>query len=88
MKAHEKAFAEIKNYYNDITHNNLDLIRSLKEEVSFLRLSKLLLPCFDPIRSLEEESRLCVYLSIFFSFSTSSRTLQKRLGYSLRPAFP
>lgn len=33
MKAHEKAFAEIKNYYNDITHNNLDLIRSLKEEV-------------------------------------------------------
>lgn len=35
MKAHEKAFAEIKNYYNDITHNNLDLIRSLKEEVKF-----------------------------------------------------
>lgn len=34
MKAHEKAFAEIKNYYNDITHNNLDLIRSLKEEAS------------------------------------------------------
>ena len=33
MKKHEKAFAEIKNYYNDITHNNLDLIRSLKEEV-------------------------------------------------------
>ena len=33
MKKHEKAFGEIKNYYNDITHNNLDLIRSLKEEV-------------------------------------------------------
>jgi hypothetical protein len=33
MKKHEKAFGEIKNYYNDITHNNLDLIKSLKEEV-------------------------------------------------------
>ena len=33
MDAHKKAFAEIKNYYNDITHNNLDLIKSLKEEV-------------------------------------------------------
>lgn len=37
MKAHEKAFAEIKNYYNDITHNNLDLIKSLKEEVADMR---------------------------------------------------
>lgn len=37
MKIHEKAFAEIKNYYHDITHNNLDLIRSLKEEVRFVR---------------------------------------------------
>lgn len=27
MKKHERAFAEIKNYYNDITHNNLDLIK-------------------------------------------------------------
>jgi len=34
MRRHEKAFGEIKNYYNDITHNNLDLIRSLKEEVA------------------------------------------------------
>lgn len=30
MKKHERAFAEIKNYYNDITHNNLDLIKTLK----------------------------------------------------------
>ncbi|CAM9433214.1 unnamed protein product [Choristocarpus tenellus] len=37
MKLHEKAFAEIKNYYNDITHNNLDLIKSLKEEVADMR---------------------------------------------------
>mmetsp|Transcript_33917 Transcript_33917/g.34550 ORF Transcript_33917/g.34550 Transcript_33917/m.34550 type:complete len:492 (+) Transcript_33917:197-1672(+) len=33
MAEHQKAFADIKNYYNDITHNNLDLIKSLKEEV-------------------------------------------------------
>ena len=33
MQEHAKAFADIKNYYNDITHNNLDLIKSLKEEV-------------------------------------------------------
>ena len=37
MASHEKAFAEIKNYYNDITHNNLDLIKSLKEEVADVR---------------------------------------------------
>jgi len=37
MTAHEKAFGEIKNYYNDITHNNLDLIKSLKEEVGEMK---------------------------------------------------
>lgn len=37
MTAHEKAFGEIKNYYNDITHNNLDLIKSLKEEVGDMK---------------------------------------------------
>lgn len=36
MAEHSKAFADIKNYYNDITHNNLDLIKSLKEEVKDL----------------------------------------------------
>eukprot|EP01035_Chromulina_nebulosa_P013981 gene13981-18520_t len=36
IKEHQKAFADIKNYYNDITHNNLDLIKSLKEEVKDL----------------------------------------------------
>mmetsp|Transcript_30994 Transcript_30994/g.44530 ORF Transcript_30994/g.44530 Transcript_30994/m.44530 type:complete len:482 (-) Transcript_30994:228-1673(-) len=36
MAEHQKAFADIKNYYNDITHNNLDLIKSLKEEVKDL----------------------------------------------------
>ena len=32
MKNHEKAFSDIKNYYNDITLNNLALINSLKVE--------------------------------------------------------
>jgi hypothetical protein len=36
LSDHAKAFADIKNYYNDITHNNLDLIKSLKEEVKDL----------------------------------------------------
>jgi hypothetical protein len=29
--------AEIKNYYNDITHNNLDLIKTLKEDVAEMK---------------------------------------------------
>lgn len=30
MKNHEKSFVQIKNYYNDITKDNLNLIKSLK----------------------------------------------------------
>ena len=41
MKKHEQAFAEIKNYYTDITHNNLDLIKSLKEEVAQMKKEEL-----------------------------------------------
>ena len=37
MKKHESAFGEIKTYYNDITHNNLDLIKTLKEDVSEMK---------------------------------------------------
>lgn len=40
MTEHSKAFLDIKNYYNDITHNNLDLIKSLKEEVKDLELEE------------------------------------------------
>jgi hypothetical protein len=36
MKNHEKAFSEIKNYYNDITLNNLALISSLKVGAEYL----------------------------------------------------
>ncbi|KAJ3188149.1 Dynein regulatory complex subunit 4 [Gaertneriomyces sp. JEL0708] len=37
MKNHDKAFGEIKNYYNDITLNNLALINSLKEQVEEMK---------------------------------------------------
>merc|ERR1719238_2417651 len=37
MKNHEKAFGQIKNYYNDITHDNLKLIKSLKDEVAEMK---------------------------------------------------
>jgi len=33
MRRHEKAFSDIKNYYNDITLNNLAHINSLKEQI-------------------------------------------------------
>ena len=37
MLNHDKAFGDIKNYYNDITLNNLALINSLKEQVETLK---------------------------------------------------
>lgn len=41
MKNHEKAFSDIKNYYNDITLNNLALINTLKVKQHLLKISKL-----------------------------------------------
>lgn len=37
MSSHDKGFAEIRAYYTDITHSNLDLIKSLKEEVAEMK---------------------------------------------------
>ncbi|KAG5683425.1 hypothetical protein PVAND_012707 [Polypedilum vanderplanki] len=37
IDAHEKAFGEMKNYYNDITLNNLALISSIKEQMEEMR---------------------------------------------------
>lgn len=34
---HQEAFDEIKTYYNDITHDNLQLIRELKDEITGMR---------------------------------------------------
>jgi chromosome segregation ATPase len=37
ITAHERAFTDIKLYYNEITHSNLDLIKTLKDEVEDLK---------------------------------------------------
>lgn len=37
MRNHEKAFSDIKNYYNDITLNNLSLINTLKGEIEDIK---------------------------------------------------
>lgn len=36
LAAHERAFQDIKRFYSNITHSNLDMIKSLKEEVNEL----------------------------------------------------
>jgi DNA repair exonuclease SbcCD ATPase subunit len=37
MKKHEAAFVEIRNYYNNITTNNLVLIKTLKDDVASMK---------------------------------------------------
>ncbi|OQR83892.1 Sporangia Induced Dynein Regulatory Complex Protein [Achlya hypogyna] len=37
MKNHERAFTQMKNYYNDITKDNLRLIESLKREIAEMK---------------------------------------------------
>ncbi|TRZ00359.1 hypothetical protein DNTS_030400 [Danionella cerebrum] len=37
MKNHEKAFRDIRNYFNDIVYKNLDLISTLKEELKEMK---------------------------------------------------
>ncbi|WP_411023833.1 hypothetical protein, partial [Salmonella sp. s51228] len=37
MKNHEKQFSDIKNYYNDITTNQLTLISELKKDMERLK---------------------------------------------------
>jgi hypothetical protein len=39
MHNHEEAFTEMKQYFNDITRENLELIKQHKEKLSELRLS-------------------------------------------------
>ncbi|KAM4638861.1 dynein regulatory complex subunit 4 isoform 3-T3 [Amazona ochrocephala] len=38
MRSHEKAFNDMKNYYNDITLKNLELISLLKEQIEDLQI--------------------------------------------------
>lgn len=37
VASHQQAFKEIRNYYNDITLNNLALISTIKEQMEVLR---------------------------------------------------
>eukprot|EP01012_Entosiphon_sulcatum_P007332 TRINITY_DN136_c0_g2_i1.p1 TRINITY_DN136_c0_g2~~TRINITY_DN136_c0_g2_i1.p1 ORF type:complete len:454 (+),score=165.99 TRINITY_DN136_c0_g2_i1:45-1406(+) len=37
MEEHDKAFQDIRDYYNDITSNNLELIKNLKEQVNNMK---------------------------------------------------
>ncbi|NXS52078.1 DRC4 protein, partial [Brachypteracias leptosomus] len=37
MRNHERAFSDIKSYYNDITHKNLALISLLKEQIEEMK---------------------------------------------------
>lgn len=37
IESHDNSFKEIRNYYNDITLNNLALISTLKEQMEELR---------------------------------------------------
>ncbi|EPY26204.1 T-lymphocyte triggering factor [Strigomonas culicis] len=39
MRQHEEKFAEMKAYYNNITKNNLEIIKSLKEEITAMKQS-------------------------------------------------
>lgn len=53
MRNHEKAFSDIKNYYNDITLNNLALINSLKVSVfSSFSVSVFILMISDSIKGM------------------------------------
>ena len=43
LTKHREEFGDIKSYYNDITHSNLDLIKSLKVHIllfTFLHIMK------------------------------------------------
>lgn len=51
IEDHDKAFSEIKNYYNDITLNNLALINSLKEQMEELNM---------------QNERMCKQVCIYF----------------------
>ncbi|KPI87752.1 putative T-lymphocyte triggering factor [Leptomonas seymouri] len=37
IQQHEEKFKEMKEYYNHITHNNLEIIRSLKDEIATMK---------------------------------------------------
>lgn len=75
MNAHEKAFGEIKNYYNDITHNNLDLIKSLKEDVAEMKKKeaqdeKLMFEIAQENKRMSEPLKKALEVYILYNFCT------------------
>lgn len=40
MAVHKEEFSDIKNYFSDVIHNNIDLIKQLKDEVISMRKSQ------------------------------------------------
>lgn len=40
LTKHAEDFTAIRNYYNDITHNSLDLLKALKDDVQTMRESE------------------------------------------------
>lgn len=96
MKTHEKAFTDIKNYYNDITLNNLSLINTLKvcNFVSLhwtLRNSWHFFSTSDDYVFLKQElfclhdlsSPKVLHAWIFFSFSSKNVWSKKKKVYSV-----
>lgn len=100
MKTHEKAFTDIKNYYNDITLNNLSLINTLKvcNFVSLhwtLRNSWHFFSASDDYVFLKQEL-FCLHgfvfsqvlhAWIFFSFSSKNVQVKKKNKYIVSTHF-
>jgi hypothetical protein len=90
MKKHERSFAEIKNYYNDITHNNLDLIKALKEDVAEMKKREaqneklmcvwgLVLPCIEMSRCFGYSGAACSKLQHRAQLLASKVSCRQRL---------
>ncbi|XP_015119121.1 dynein regulatory complex subunit 4 isoform X2 [Diachasma alloeum] len=61
IKEHEKAFASIKSYYNDITLNNLSLMQSLKNQMEIMKNNEERMK--KQVReSVTENKKLCINL--------------------------
>lgn len=78
-KRHEVAFAEIKAYYNDVTANNLDLVKALKEDAAELRkreaaADKLLAEVAAENRALSEplaQACCCIFIGAYRFVATA-----------------
>lgn len=61
IDSHEKAFKEMRNYYNDVTLNNLALISTLKEQMEELREQS--------EKNEKQMAEVNIFICIFFSKS-------------------